>query len=324
MSFESEFPGYPPELARMAKGLLRKRTVNADDDLGADDEAELDEVTQRVVVRDNQKNKDDASKHRPPLATAVLSNHVDSLRPEPKSRLRLRNRPDIAPSLGSLNAMRIVLALLFRVRAKWDRQLAEFTTNSTDLSRALGLRYHMSRRQVVALLNEIASTVLTVRDGSKTFWIPAMAVAWLDDETGVISLQLNEKLKPYLLRLDTYRELYPPMLQLRSPRAVLLYMLLRKCVGRKAAKNEHRVTYQDLCRVIQARKMDWWKFEPDILEPAIKDINKTTELRVRYKPVRQGRTDRKRGKVDSVMFTVRQRKAVERPRLKLTSKEATA
>jgi hypothetical protein len=70
--------------------------------------------------------------------------------------------------------------------------------------------------------------------------------------------------------------------------------------------------------------MPWRFFKRDVLDPALDDINgclangeRTTELSTSCAPERQGRTDRRRGKVDAVVFQVTERKTLTETKSKL-------
>src|SRR2546425_6970257 len=62
---------------------------------------------------------------REPMDVAVISNEVESFGIEEKSKLKLR---EVTLTLCSLNAMRIVLSLLFLVYARKDKTLPPIET----------------------------------------------------------------------------------------------------------------------------------------------------------------------------------------------------
>src|SRR6266853_1464789 len=80
-----------------------------------------------------------------PRDVAVMSNSVHSIGRREKSSIR---RPEPTPPVAqSLNAMRLLLEMLFHVRAKTDSEFKELSLSIPDLSRACGLSYRMSRGQ---------------------------------------------------------------------------------------------------------------------------------------------------------------------------------
>jgi Initiator Replication protein len=242
-----------------------------------------------------------------PRAYAVMANSVHSIQHRKTSLIR-RPATDVVPAICSLNAMRVLMHMLFHINAVRDIGFAELTSTVPALGRALGLRYPMGRRQAEDLLKEVASAILIVRKESTFAAIPVTALAHLDHETGITRLKLNTELEPYLLDLkNRFRKLHPAVLDLQSVRAVLLYIFLRRFIG--LLKRRHRVPLGDLLGAMQVRvDIPWAEFRKGHLQPSINEINGKTEINVTCAPERGGRTDRKRGEVEAVIFEVAERK----------------
>jgi hypothetical protein len=231
---------------------------------------------------------------RTPQSFAVVSNSVQSI----------EGAPSVTWNLCSVNAMRIVINLLFLVNAKKDKAFWTFRTTCYELSRSLGLHYDLSREQAEKLLKEVAGIVFTIQKTGVFAAMPVTAIAKLEKASGAITLKLNPELQPYLLDLDDYRKLYPSMLKLRSSRTMLLYLLLRRFVGLR--NPHHSVPLKDLQRIMQSA-VPWKELRRSYLDPAIKDINQRTELAVSYKLKRPEGVYRKRGEVEALVFEVRER-----------------
>jgi len=229
---------------------------------------------------------------------AVLSNDVDSIshRQEKRSLIR-RPKPEFDLTYPGLNATRLLLELLFRVRAKHDNGFKELKFSIPELGRSIGLEYRMSRQQAETLLDNLSSVVFTYRGAEGTAWVPCMAISKLDHGADIARLKLNAELEPYLLDLRSYRRLHRSVFKLRSPSAVLLYVYLRRFIGLK--QRRHRVPFAALTKVMWVDK-GWHVFRRDNLQPAIAEINRETELKVDYSPERGGH--RKRGEVEAVIF----------------------
>jgi hypothetical protein len=238
-----------------------------------------------------------------------MSNAVHSIghRQEKKSLIR-RPEPEYRFTAPSLNALRLLFVLLFRVRAKSDHEFEEVTLAVSELGRSIGLAYRMSREQAEMLLHELSSVVLTYRDEGRYVAAPFMAISALDHEAGVARLQLNSKLKPFFLGLRSFRRLHRSLLGLQSARAMLLYVYLRRFVGLKF-QPRHRVALTDLFSTMHINRSEttWATFHKVYLQPAIEEITDKTETSVKYLPERCGRTDRKRGEVQAVIFEVAER-----------------
>lgn len=288
------FPDYPPALRKIALAELHKH--NAEKDAGIDDDAPSEPRTA------HRKKSIKAKRHHYALPVAVVSNSVESIKLKSK-----KAQAESTLDLCSLNAMRTAIGLLFRVKAKTDKRFWTFRTTCYELSRSLGLHYNLGRKQAEDLLHEVASIVFTIRKDKKFAAIPVTAIAELDEDSGLIRLKLNKELQPYLLDLQRdYRKLHRRALQLRSPRTLLLYQLLRRFVGLDHPR--HRVSMVDLQRAMQSKRVPWKEFRRFHLDPAIKDINRRTEVGVSYRVKRRGaQPDRKRGEVEALIFNVRER-----------------
>ncbi len=244
---------------------------------------------------------------KPALRTAVISNSVQSIRLK-GSRLKLK----LGLQFCSVNAIRVVLALVFRVYAMEDSKFEMLRITASDLNRVLNIGYRMTRAQIESLLAEVAGVVFTVRSDDRFAAIPALAIAEFKPGIGIIRLRLNPELRNYFLNLSDYRTLNRKVFRLRSARGVLLYMRLRRFVGRRYQKPTGAIPVKDLCQELRSPQgQPWSDFRKDALDPALADINKRTELSVTYQPIRGGRLDRKRGEVDAVLFNVRERKQLK-------------
>lgn len=251
---------------------------------------------------------------KPLRLVAVLANSVKTIGLE-KFQLKLRGEPTRASlTLCSINAMRIVLALLFRISANREEHFSVCLTSVSELTRLLGIDYRLSRKRVEELLTEVTGVRCITRRYGIFKVLPVMAFAEFDDETGAIRLKLSREMEPYLLGLERdFRKLGKCIFKLGTPRAVLLYLLFRSFVGLE--RKRHRVPIAELYRDMQIdKKTPWDMFRRKHLEPAIADINAVTELRVSRPEVeRQGSTDRKRGEVTAVLFKVKSGNLIETP-----------
>jgi len=244
-------------------------------------------------------------KPRLQLSTAVMSNSIQGI--VQRQTKTVRRHVEIVVSPCSLNTLRTVMLLLFHVHASKHKTFHVFRTNVADLSRSIELDYRMTKDKAEQLLDEMSVTRFRIHKEGRTFRIPATAISDIDDETGAIRLELNSKLEPYLLDLKrNYRTINDCAMKLHSPRSVMFYWYFRSFVGLRNPK--HRATKEALYRVAQVDpSMPWRYFDRDVLGPVVEDIKRTTELRVTYKPERNGRTDRKRGKVDSVILNIKEK-----------------
>ena len=142
--------------------------------------------------------------------------------------------------------------------------------------------------------------------------VAAVGDAEFDASTRRFRLRLSADLRPFLFGLhgDFSRAHTASVFKLRTPYAILFYLHLRRYVG-YTKKREHTVTVQDLLTALQVPSKseytrDWWRFESDILRPALREVQEKTELRATYTVERSGRTDRTHGPVTGIVFRVRE------------------
>ena len=224
--------------------------------------------------------------------------------------IRPRNPPPT-----SKNCLKVEALLRGHVHAKKDSAFAEFSITASNLYHSLGIRRAPPLASILGLLEELASKAVWLCDkhGSKTGKDGWHRVAWFDKqpryEAGRIFLQLSDELKPYLLGLeDRYTTQYvQSILALGSVDAIRLYEFLRQFA--RLWQRSHRVKVRgQLCDVVGFRWDNLWgRFDRDKFRPAIKQIMERTELDISYRPVRMGRTDRKRGAVDEIIIQVHER-----------------
>src|SRR5258708_28481304 len=271
--------------------------------LGGPDEANVKAIRTAELV---PLGRVGANARATPRDVAVMSNTVHSIGRRKKPLIRQQEPRLVA---AGLNAMRLVLALLFRVRAKSDYGFEEFKFSVPELGRIIGLHYRMTREQTENLLRDMISVDFSCRTDEVCFvTAPVMAISKLDETGTSFRLHINEKLEPYLLNLREYRQLHRSVLALKSVRAMLLYILARKYIGLRW-KPRPRIPLADLLSVMQVdKRTPWALFRRDHLEPAIDEITRKTELKIRYSAERGGRVDRKRGEVEAGVFGAAERK----------------
>jgi Initiator Replication protein len=257
---------------------------------------------------------EEKTRQRAPFPVAMLSNSIRSVgrtNEEVKPRFF---KSEVSLSLCSANAMKVALLLPFHIRAfgdKADKRFRTITLSVPQLSAALGLNYRLTKARVEKLLEEVVCSAFSIRTEGTYVVMPVVSLAELDFETGLVRLKLNPELEPYLLELEgEFFKISPRIMGLRLPRAINLYLMLKRWSWTKSC----RASIKELRDTLHVSKgMPWWIFQRDVLEPSLKEIGKTTDIRVLdYKPERKGHTDRERGGVDAVSFKIGRRLILKR------------
>lgn len=148
---------------------------------------------------------------------------------------------------------------------------------------------------------------------SKSFWIEnekeVYKFRWFDDTTyqkgkGKIKVTLSKRLREYLINLTkefTQYELYNIM-ALKSKYAIRLFELFKSYAYQK----QRDFDTEELKEILYATSYkNFADFKKRVLEPAIKEINDYTELKVSYEPLTKGK------KVVQIRFTIERKELVE-------------
>ncbi len=108
-------------------------------------------------------------------------------------------------------------------------------------------------------------------------------------KSGLIQCHFDPKLKPYLLQLKDNFTAYTlkSVLPMRSSYSIRIYELLKQyeTIGSRV------FNLDELLQVLQVPKSYhvWRDFNKRVLEPAEKEINKHSDIKISYQPVKTGR-----------------------------------
>jgi hypothetical protein len=131
-------------------------------------------------------------------------------------------------------------------------------------------------------------------------------VSWIEkpkffNGTGKVELKLDDDLKPYLLKMNGYMQAQLNYYyQMHSKYSMRLYELLK--TWEKAGIKEFEI--EDLRMCIDAYQKSYTNYailKSKVLDPAIQDINKITDLTVSYETKKRGR------KVTHIEFTIKKK-----------------
>jgi len=116
--------------------------------------------------------------------------------------------------------------------------------------------------------------------------------AWIEKNSGIVIVRLDNDMKPYLLKLSqffTQYEMYY-ILPMRSQYSIRMYELM------KSYENKRQIEFniEDLKRILSAVKYDRYRdFRKNVLEISMREINYFTDLSISYKTIKEGRKNNK-------------------------------
>lgn len=112
--------------------------------------------------------------------------------------------------------------------------------------------------------------------------------AWINKNSGIVKIRLDDDMKPYLLQLQErftqYELIYT--LAMRSQYSIRLYELL------KSYEYQHRKIFNldDLKRILSAENYTRFPdFKRKVLDIALREINDLSDLNVTYEIIKEGR-----------------------------------
>lgn len=209
----------------------------------------------------------------------------------------------------SLSEQKLILHLIQLIGPK-DDDFKTYHFSIRDYCKICGMDYDNGKNYI-----NIKRSLKALSD--KSFWIEQedgseVLMRWIDKikidrQQGIIDIRLDNDLKPYLLQLKTfftkYNYLY--VMTMKSQYSIRLYELL------KSYENVYGIIYE----VTELRKLlnlddkslpRWVDFKRFVIEQAIKEINKFTDITIQYDTIKKGRS------VFEVVFKVKSKSETEK------------
>jgi plasmid replication initiation protein len=201
----------------------------------------------------------------------------------------------------STQEQKILLYLISKIKPK-DKEFKSYEFNLAEFCNVCGIDMDNGKNYI-----NLKSTLKKLSD--KSMWIKMdekeILLRWLNDveisrNSGIIEVQFQEKMKPFLLEIKKnftqYELLY--ILGMQSQYSIRLYEILKSYEYKKNIVFE----IEDLKRTLIA---DTYKlygdFKRRVLEPAMTEINNLSDIRIAYEPVKQGR------KYNKISFSIEEK-----------------
>lgn len=214
----------------------------------------------------------------------------------------------------SLNTVqqKIILHLISQIQP-WDQEFQSYDFNVLDFCRICGID-NDSGRNYTEIKEEIKklsdkSYWLTLEDGDSEVLVRWIECAVFRKNSGIIRLRFNEYLKPYLLQLKEkyteYQLIYT--LHFKSKYSIRLYELICSVHFHDLYEYKRTFALDKLKKHLDCEKYtDYRDFRRDVLEKAIKEINRYSDKTVTYEPITVGR------KVVEIELTITTKDAKDR------------
>lgn len=181
----------------------------------------------------------------------------------------------------------------------------EFTFDIQDFCRCCGLDYESGgnyarfKRDLKNLANN-SQWVEVYGNPDIQVLVRLISKAWVSAKSGQVKIRLDEDIKPYICDLykkweddgepfTSFALLYT--LPMRSLYSIRLYELVRSwCDPKKKFAQEHYWRISDLQELLGSEYERYTDFRRFVIEPAITEINRYSDLVVSAAPIKEGRS----------------------------------
>lgn len=218
----------------------------------------------------------------------------------------------------SLAEQKLILHLIQKIRID-DEEFQKYDLSIKEYCLLCGIDSDNGKNY-----KNIKSSLKSLAD--KSFWVPDdtgkeilcrwIAKAEIFKSSGVIKIQLDNDLRPYLLKLQGFFTAYNYyyVMSMRSQYSIRVYELL------KSHENQYidigvEYTLEELRKIWMIdddKYAKWFDFKRYVLDTAVKEINKLTDVFVSYNPIKTGRS------VTAVQFFIQLKEGTQ---LKLSQQE---
>lgn len=200
----------------------------------------------------------------------------------------------------SLQEQKILLRLIQMIKPT-DKDFKEYEFNVKDFCDFCGIDNHNGKNY-----ENVKRTLKGLRD--KSFWLTKangdiVTVGWvskvvINPKRGIVTVRLDEDLKPYLLELQEYFTQYSLYytIAMRSRYSIRLYELLKSYQNlREKTFDIEKLKHQLMAEMYER----WADFKRTVLDISIKEINLLSDIFVTYNLEKDGR------RYKSISFKIR-------------------
>lgn len=189
----------------------------------------------------------------------------------------------------SVQEQRLITFMTSEINPR-DEDFKPYRFQIREFAHLIGLEGEGYYSKLKNITRYLISKVITLKQGNKLIQVSWLSSAVYHEKEGWVELKFAPELKPYLLKLKRCFTQYQlsEMLKLRSKYAFRLYELCKKneLLGTYTYKIED---LRDMLGVGKGELKQWIHLKQYCLEPAIKEINQKTDLKVSYTPKKLGR-----------------------------------
>lgn len=222
------------------------------------------------------------------MGTVTRSEAMEILQEQTQTVVKANSLIQNARYTLSTNEQKVVLYVISKIKPE-DTELQTYKITIRDLCRVCGVvSAGNNYANFETCIKNISDNSFFIYEGKKKH-----LVRWIDrptflEEESAVVLQLDPRLRPYLLNLKQNFTQYEisNILAMKSKYSIRLYELLKSY----AFIGEHTFSLEELKDMLQTAEYTVYNnFKVRVLDVAVEEINKYTELNVGFRPIRSGR-----------------------------------
>lgn len=193
----------------------------------------------------------------------------------------------------STQQQKIILYLISKI-TPFDDDFEEYQFTIKDFCRVCGItlsgtNYKQLKEQIKEIADKSIWVYLKPGVSSLLRWITEPEI---DENTGIIKICLDRKMKPFLLRLKSnytqYELIYT--LKFRSKYTIRLYELVKSIHFHEQEQFIKRYSLEEIRRLLGAETYCRFPdFRKKVIEPAVEEINEYSDKSITWKPIKDGK-----------------------------------
>ena len=226
---------------------------------------------------------------------------------EQKDTLVVKHNDFIQKASYNLTAQQQKLLCLVISKIKpTDAEFERYTISALDFAELTGVDKTNVYREFKQMIEAMDNKATWLKIGDDTIRFRVFSESEYNDRQGSITLVLNSRLKKYLLEISHNYTMYElwNVLSLKSKYSIRLYELFKSY----AYKHTIEFEYEELKSLLCAENYKLYaKFKERVLDKAISEINRYTNLNVSFTANKQGRSH----KVERIVFNIAQKQSLE-------------
>lgn len=213
----------------------------------------------------------------------------------------------------SLQQQKIVLFLISQISA-FDEEFKLYEFNIADFCRICGIDETSGKNytDLKQAIKDIADKSLWITIEDEETLLRWIEKPYLNRNSGVIKIRLDEDMKPFLLQLKRNFTSYELLwtLKFSSKYTIRMYELIKSIHFDERESYSRTFTLEELQKMLGAESYkNYFNFKARVLEPAIDEINAYSDKLLSYEAIKSGRA------VTNIKLIISTKDAFERLRL---------